>query len=86
MPSGMPTAPRTAASTSTVCLSWRLDAPSEESRPNCRVRSETEMVKALVIRLTAAATTTAASVAANMPSVLKMRRSGAGPRRSEGPR
>ena len=46
-PSGTPTAPSTSASASTVRRSCRLDAPSEAKSPNCRVRSATEMAKAL---------------------------------------
>ena len=47
-PRGCPPPPMTIASTSTVRRSCRLLAPSEESRPNCRVRSATEMAKLFV--------------------------------------
>ena len=78
-PSGMPTSPNAHDCTRTAPLSWRREAPSEESRPNWRVRSETEMVKAFEMRLTAATTITVASVAANMPRLSKTRRSPVSP-------
>ena len=51
-PSGIPMADSTAASYSTQWVSCRRVAPTEESRPNWRVRSETEMENALQIRKT----------------------------------
>ena len=65
-PTGMPTRPMAAASRSTVLLSWRLDAPSEESRPNWRVRSATEIEKELPI-IPMAATTMTPPITATMP-------------------
>ena len=46
--------PRMPASMKTVRLSCRLDAPSEDKSPNCRVRSEIEIAKALEMSDTAA--------------------------------
>ena len=43
IPHGMPTAPSSSASTSTDRRSWRLEAPSDASSPNWRVRSATEI-------------------------------------------
>ena len=43
IPQGMPTAPSINASTSTDRRSWRLEAPSDASSPNWRVRSATEI-------------------------------------------
>ena len=47
MPSGMPTALTASASNSTILRSCFFVAPTEDSRPNCLVRSETEMENAL---------------------------------------
>ena len=46
-PSGMPTTLTNRASSRTILPSCRFVAPTEDRRPNCRVRSETEMAKAL---------------------------------------
>ena len=73
-PSGMPTSPRTPASARTVLLSWRRDAPRDESRPNWRVRSEMEMVKAPDMSETAATMITTASTAAICASESMMAR------------
>ena len=47
MPKGIPMAEITPASYSTDRRSWPRVAPTERNSPNCRVRSETEMEKAL---------------------------------------
>ena len=47
MPSGMPTMLTASASNSTILRSCFLVAPTEDNRPNCLVRSETEMENAL---------------------------------------
>ena len=47
MPMGMPMMAMMPPSSSTERRSWRLDAPIEASRPNCRMRSLTEMAKVL---------------------------------------
>jgi len=47
MPSGMPTALTASASNSTIFRSCFFVAPTEDNRPNCLVRSETEMENAL---------------------------------------
>ena len=65
-PTGMPTRPIATASMSTVLLSWRFDAPSEESRPNWRVRSATEIEKELPI-IPMAATTMTPPTTATIP-------------------
>ena len=47
MPSGIPTALTASASNSTILRSCFFVAPTEDRRPNCFVRSETEMENAL---------------------------------------
>ena len=46
-PRGTPRRPSSSASVNTVRRSWRFEAPSEANRPNCRVRSATDMANAL---------------------------------------
>ena len=47
IPSGMPTMLTASASNSTILRSCFFVAPTEDRRPNCFVRSETEMENAL---------------------------------------
>ena len=47
IPTGMPMALTASASKNTIRRSCFFVAPMEESRPNCFVRSDTEMAKAL---------------------------------------
>ena len=47
IPRGMPMQPKNTASNNTLPVSCRLVAPMEDSSPNCRVRSLTEMENAL---------------------------------------
>ena len=74
-PQGMPMAAITPASQNTMERICRRLAPMEESRPNWRVRSATEMAKALKMSETDAMTTTAQMTPAITKSVSQMARS-----------
>ena len=74
-PMGIPMAASMLASAYTVRRSCRLLAPSEESKPNWRVRSETAMANELYMRDMEAPMTTAERMKASVYRVPQMERS-----------